>query len=881
MKLPDTYSPDQFEERIYSFWEKEGLFHAERSDQKNPFSIVIPPPNITGVLHMGHGLNNTLQDVLIRWQRMQGREACWIPGTDHAGIATQNVVEKKIRKDSGKTRDDVGRKDFIKEVWKWKEEHGHTIIHQLKKLGSSCDWDRVRFTMDEGLSNAVREVFVRLYEKNLIYRGKYIINWCPRCRTALSDEEAEHQEQEGGLYHILYPVKGEDRSVTVATTRPETLLGDTAVAVNPKDDRYNDLIGKTLVLPMTGREIPVISDPFVDPEFGTGCVKVTPAHDPNDFEMGLRHKLQSINVMNPDGTMNENCPEEYRGMDRFECRKALIADLQKRNLFQKREPHSHSVGHCYRCDTVVEPRLSEQWFVKMKPLAKPALQAVETGKINFYPERWKKVYLNWMNNIRDWCISRQIWWGHRIPVWYCSCGEVIVSRTDPKNCPKCQNKEIKQDEDVLDTWFSSWLWPFSTLNWPQDNPDLDFFYPTNVLITDPGIIFFWVARMIMAGIEFTGKIPFSDVYIHGVILDDKGRKMSKSLGNGIDPLDVIKEYGADALRYTILSITAQGQNVLLSMDKFQIGKFFANKIWNAAKYVLMNAENIQPESAELPLICDLNTADQWILHSLEELKRSVRENLEKYRFNDACLALHDFFWHRFCDWYLEISKVDLYSDDPEKQKKAMAVLLYLLRQALILLHPVMPYLTEEIWHHIPGSDGSIMKQAWPKENPEYHFPEQAESFEFIKTIVYHVRNIRGEMEIPKKKAISILIRCSNKHKLDLLSLYGDYMRFLANVESIECGPDTEKPEASSSAAADDETEIFVPMKGNIDLEKEKQRLNKEAEKIEKDLEKYHHRLNNKNFTDRAPEEVVSRVKQESQDLKDKLSLIRKNLNSLS
>ncbi len=881
MKLDPNYDPDKIESKNYDFWLKNGFFKASSDSKKTPYTIVIPPPNVTGVLHMGHGLNNTIQDIIIRWKRMQGFEANWIPGTDHAGIATQNVVEKKLKKELHMSRHQLGRDKMIEEIWKWKEQNGSTIIQQLKKLGSSCDWDRERFTMDEGLSDAVKEVFVSLHEKGLIYRGKYIINWCPRCGTALADEEAEHKDTEGALYHIKYPVKGENDFVIVATTRPETMLGDTAVAINPKDQRYTRLHGKTLILPLVGREIPVILDEMVDMEFGTGCVKVTPAHDPNDFEMGRKHNLEFINILTPDAKMNENVPEQYQKMDRFDCRKQLIEDLEKQGMFLKKEKHLHAVGHCYRCDTVVEPYLSEQWFVKMKPLAEPALKAVEDGTITLYPERWRKVYLNWMNNIRDWCISRQIWWGHRIPVWYCECGEVIVSRTTPTKCGTCGSSQLRQDEDVLDTWFSSWLWPFSTLGWPEKGKDLSFFYPTQTLVTDAGIIFFWVARMIMAGYAFMGKAPFKDVYIHGTIMDSQGRKMSKSLGNGIDPLDVIKSHGADALRYTITSITAPGQNVFLSMDKFTTGKYFANKIWNASKYILQNFETLAPSRIDRFDLAGLNIADRWILANVEELKTKVTRDFEKFKFNDAALALYDFIWHRFCDWYLEISKVDLYSQDKVKQEKGISILLYVLKESLKLLHPIMPFITEEIWQALPEPTKSIMIEKWPEQKKEFLFEKEKTDFEFIKNIIYSVRNIRGETGIEPSKKIHIIVKCTDKEKDSLIVQNVDYIKFLAAVEKIDHGNDMAKPEQSYSYAVDTSTEVIIPIKGNIDVEKEKARLEKEITKLSKDLEKLVTKLSNPNFTDRAPPEVVTETRNEKSEIEQKMAIYKKNLEGLT
>ncbi|MBI3008875.1 MAG: valine--tRNA ligase, partial [Candidatus Omnitrophica bacterium] len=748
--IPTRYDPKKCEEKWYKFWEEKSFFHAESNPSKKPYSIVIPPPNITGILHMGHALNNTIQDILIRWKRMEGCSTLWMPGTDHAGIATQNVVERKLAGE-GIKRQDIGREKFLKEVWAWREEYGSTIIMQLKKLGCSCDWARTRFTMDEGLSNAVSEVFVRLYSKGLIYRGDYIINWCPRCQTALSDEESVHKELNGFLYYIKYPVKNGKGNVVVATTRPETMLGDVAVAIHPEDSRYKDLADKKVLLPIINRELKVIYDNAVDQKFGTGIVKVTPAHDRNDFEMALRHSLSPLIVMNPDATMNRESGE-YEGMDRFECREALLEDLKERKLLVKIEPHTHAVGHCYRCHTVVEPYLSRQWFVRMKPLAGPAIDVVKKGLIKFYPERWTKVYLDWMENIRDWCISRQIWWGHRIPVYYCkdclkqaakftvNSGQltgdtkdnkgIIVSRTRPEKCPTCGSKDIYQDEDVLDTWFSSWLWPFSTFGWPESTEELKYFYPTSVLVTAPEIIFFWVARMIMAGLEFKGDIPFRDVYIHGTVRDDTGTKMSKSLGNIIDPIEIIDEFGTDALRFSIISITAVGQDVFLSKDKFELGRNFANKIWNASRFVLTNlspmgskdvgATFMTPVNAGLINQTPTSLPDKWILSRLNRTIASVTDALGEYRFNEAAFGIYEFFWHEFCDWYLELAKPVLINSEQltvnsEKQKEITQIILYdVLDKSLRLLHPFMPFITEEIWQKMKGPAGSsIMVSSWP------------------------------------------------------------------------------------------------------------------------------------------------------------------------
>ncbi len=873
------YTPENIEPKWYKYWLDKKYFKANINKNKKPFTIVIPPPNVTGVLHMGHGLNNTIQDILIRWKRMNGFEACWIPGTDHAGIATQTVVEKYLLKTVGKKREEIGREKFLEKVWEWKEKNGNTIIEQLKKIGASCDWDRTRFTMDEGLSNAVKEVFVRLYNKDLIYKGNYIVNWCPRCTTALADDEVEYREHNDKLYYLKYPLKDSDDYLVVATTRPETMLGDTGVAVNPEDSRFKHLIGKTVVLPIVNREIPIIGDKIVDMEFGTGAVKVTPSHDPNDFEMGKKHNLQFIKIMDIKGRMNENVPDKYKNLDRYECRKLIMEDLEKAGLVEKIEDYSHSVGHCYRCDSVIEPYQSEQWFVKMKPLAEKAIEAVETGKIKFHPKRWEKVYLNWMYNIRDWCISRQIWWGHRIPVWYCQdCNETIVSTTTPDKCPKCNSTNLKQETDVLDTWFSSWLWPFSTLGWPENTEDLQYFYPTDVLVTDPGIIFFWVARMIMAGIEFMNDIPFSDVHIHGVVLDDKGRKMSKSLGNGIDPLEVVEKFGADALRYTIIAITPSGQNLLLSMDKFNIGKHFANKIFNASRYVLSNYSNEKIES-DLNKF-ELSFGDKWILSKLQNTIEKVNSALEKYRFQEYANIVYEFFWHQFCDWYLEISKVGLYKSDEKTKIKTLSVLFFVLREALKLLHPVMPFITEDIYQKLPNKDAeSIMISKWPDVISKLKFDDIEDYMEIVKRLISGVRNIKKLMNIKPSQEIKILVESSEKAKLEIIKFMEREIKFLANISDISIGEHINRPEHSATFVTDN-IEIFIPLEGLIDFEKEKERITGKLTDMEKELSKVNKKLENKNFMEKAKPEAVAKVKEKAASLKEDIELYRKNLNSL-
>ena len=878
MKMEKTYNPKNIEEKWYRYWEDSGFFHSEVDSQKKPFTIVIPPPNVTGVLHMGHGLNNTIQDILIRWKRMQGYNALWLPGTDHAGIATQNVVERQLSKE-GKTRHDVGREEFIKLVWKWKEKYGSTIINQLKKLGASCDWKRERFTMDEGLSRAVREVFVRLYNEGLIYRGNYIINWCPRCQTALADEEVEHEPEKGYLYYIKYPLKDDKKGLIVATTRPETMLGDTALAVNPKDERYKKYIGRVCILPLVGRELPIIADDYVDPEFGTGVVKITPAHDQNDFEIGIRHNLEQINIFNIDASINENGIPECIGTDRYECREIIIEELKKKDLLIKVEPHEHEVGHCYRCHTVIEPWLSEQWFVKMKPLAKPAIEVVKEGRIRFYPKRWEKVYMNWMNNIRDWCISRQIWWGHRIPVYYCdNCGNSFASTDIPKTCPKCGSNKIRQDEDVLDTWFSSQLWPFSTLGWPDKTRDLSYYYPTDVLVTDPGILFFWVARMIMSGMKFMNEIPFKDVFIHGVVMDAQGRKMSKSLGNGIDPIEVVERYGADALRYTIINITPLGQNLLLSMDKFEIGARFANKIWNASRYILTNTENIEIKDIDE---LELDIADRWIISRYQKTVKAMNDYLEKYRLMDASSLIYEFFWHEFCDWYIEISKVNLYRGNDKDKTRAATVLIYILDGSLRLLHPIMPFITEEIWQKLPikKDKKSIMISKYPEYDRNRVDEKSERQIEIFKDLVYNIRNIRGEMHIPPEIKANLYIKVVQEDIKDMVKLNEGIIKFLGGIDSITIGKNISKPKASASAVGKG-FEIYIPLKGLIDFEMEKARLEKEIQKIEYEIERSDRKLKNKNFIGKAPTEVIEKERKKYHSNNEKISRLKEILKSL-
>ncbi len=884
--MEKQYNPADVEDKWYGYWMEKGFFHADESSDKPAYSIVIPPPNVTGVLHMGHALNNTIQDILIRYKRMCGFEVMWMPGTDHAGIATQNVVERRLASE-GKNRHDLGREAFLQEVWRWKEEHHATITNQLKKLGSSCDWDRERFTMDEGLSVAVRKVFVKLYQEGLIYRGKYIINWCPRCQTALSDEEAEHRDVNGKLYHFRYPYADGSGFVTVATTRPETMLGDTAVAVNPADPRYANVLGKKIVLPLVNRELPIITDNFVDKQFGTGAVKVTPAHDPNDYAMGQRHGLEPVVVMDETGHMAGPIPEKYKGMDRFAARKAIVADLDALGLVEKTEQHNHAVGHCYRCHTVVEPYYSDQWFVKMTPLAEPALKAVQSGELKIFPQRWKKTYTEWMENIRDWCISRQIWWGHRIPVWYCECGETIVSEEDPDKCGLCGSSKLRQDEDVLDTWFSSWLWPFSTMGWPQESGLMKKFYPTDVLVTAPEILFFWVARMVMAGDHFTGKLPFTDVILHGTVRDKSGKKMSKSLGNSIDPLEIIPVYGADALRFSMVMITAQGADVFLGKDTFDIGRNFANKLWNASRFLLGNIESaVQFDS--LPPQDRLQSEDRWILSKLQHLISSMTDAIEGYRFNEACHLMYDFSWHEFCDWYVEAKKKDLYGDrDPVSREDARAIAGYVLASILKLLHPVMPFLTEEIWSHMRQKititevidTESIMSATYPKADSRYIDDSIEEKFKLLKEVITALRTIRSENNIPPDKTGTAVIIPSNKDTQQWLSSQTVLINQFAKLSHTLIDTEAAKPGFAGSAVVMG-NEIFLSLEGLIDRKVETERLNKEIARVEALVRSTQGKLKNEKFISKAPEVVINKEKAKLDGLLVNLQKLQKSLADL-
>ena len=876
-QLEKIYSPKEVEERWRKYWDENRLFHGDETSTKKPFSIVIPPPNVTGSLHMGHAFNNTLQDVLARWKRMLGFEVLWQPGTDHAGIATQNVVERQLHA-KGINRQEIGREEFIKRVWKWREESGGTINHQLSKLGSSLDWERDRFTMDEGLSKAVREVFVSLYEDGLIYKGDYIINWCPRCTTALSDLEVEHQETQGHLYNIKYQFKNSKNSLTIATTRPETLLGDSAVAVNPKDERYQSMIGETLILPLLGRELPLIGDNYVDSSFGSGALKVTPAHDPNDFELGRRHDLELINVMNPDGSMNEAAGPLYQGLDRFTCRQKLVENLKIQNFLESIEEHTHSVGHCYRCHTVVEPYVSTQWFVKTKPLAKSAIEAVKSGRIHIVPKLWENTYFNWMENIRDWCISRQIWWGHQIPAWNCpACKKITVARETPKVCSHCEEGDLIQEVDVLDTWFSSALWPFSTLGWPEQTQTLNKFYPTSVLCTGFDILFFWVARMIMMGIRFMDNIPFHSVYIHALIRDSEGQKMSKTKGNVIDPLTMMDKYGTDALRFTLAAFAAQGRDIKLSEERIEGYRNFCNKLWNASRFVLMNLDGYDGTYKLIPNE-ERPASHRWILSRLNEACREVNHALEEFKFNDAASSIYKFIWNEYCDWFLELSKPHLYGGNDRKETQN--ILVYVLGNCLRLLHPFMPFITEEIHSKLPGTTGSMMEDTFPEYKENNVDLEAEKTFSTVINVIDCVRNVRGEMNLNPGLNLDLLIRTRHDHEVTTLNNNTQYINSLGRANLIKSGPTVKKPRVSISSVCG-EMDIFIPLEGKINFTEEKNRVEKELNKIEKDIIVLVKKLSNKNFIDKAPPEVIEKDSQRKKILSEKQARLKIHLETVN
>jgi valyl-tRNA synthetase len=876
--LGKVYEPHEVEKKWYQEWLEKGYFRADGTSSKKPFCIVIPPPNVTGSLHMGHALNNTLQDILVRYKRMCGYDTLWMPGTDHAGIATQNVVEKQLSSE-GVSRKDLGRKKFIEQVWQWKGKYGGIIIQQLKRLGASCDWERERFTMDEGLSRAVREVFVRLYEEDLIYKGDYIINWCPRCHTALSDLEVEHEEVKGKLYLIKYPLAGSTEWVVVATTRPETMLGDTALAVNPHDKRFKTVVGKKAVLPLLDREIPIIADEYVDVQFGTGVLKITPAHDPNDFEIGTAHELESIRVIDDAGIMNDQAGP-YRGLDRFSCRDKILEDLTQRNLLEKVEEYDHTIGHCYRCKTVVEPLISKQWFVKVKPLAESALEAVEKGETVIIPNNWEKTYFEWMRSIRDWCISRQIWWGHQIPAWTCqACGKITVAREDPDQCAYCQSSALEQEEDVLDTWFSSALWPFSTLGWPDETTALDSFYPTSVLVTGFDILFFWVARMMMMGIKFMGEVPFKEVYIHALVRDVEGKKMSKSKGNVIDPLTVMDQYGTDAFRFTLTALSVQGRDIRLSEERIKGYRNFANKIWNASRFALMHLEDYDPHGAPAePPASSL--ADRWIESRLHRVIKRVEGTLHEYKFNELAHELYQFIWHELCDWYLELIKPALSEHGNSGAKSAaQRTMLDVLTASLQLLHPVMPFITEEIWHKLPGAQGSIMLSSYPRCHPEKSDGDAEGQMALIIDVVNSIRNVRWEMNVPPAQKVEVILSSRNARSREVLSQHRVYVENLARAERITVVEQIEKPESAATAVAQD-VEIFMPLKGIIDFAEEERRLKKEINKLEKDLATVSKKLSSEDFLRKAPHDIIEKEKSKAREVNEKREKLLTSLNRI-
>ncbi len=874
-----NYSPKEIEEKWYDLWEKNKYFRAGTTEGKPAYTIVIPPPNVTGVLHMGHVLNNTIQDTLIRWKRMSGYNTLWMPGTDHAGIATQNKVERKLAEE-GQNREDIGREKFIEKVWEWKDEHGGKITKQLRRLGASLDWEKERFTMDEKLVESVKEIFIKLYNDDLVYRGEYMINWCSRCGTALADDEVEHEDVAGGIWEIKYQIKDSDEYVVVATTRPETMLGDTGIAVNPDDERYKHLIGKMAILPLVGREIPIIKDDYVDKEFGTGAVKMTPAHDPNDFEIGKRHNLEIINILNENGTINDSAGEKYKGMDRFEARKQIITDLEELGLLIKKKEHNHAVGHCYRCNTVVEPRVSKQWFVKMEPLAKEALEVVRNGKVKIIPKRWEKVYYNWLENIRDWCISRQIWWGHRIPAYYGPDEKLFVATSyeeAQQQAKEHYGKEVElcQEKDVLDTWFSSWLWPFSTLGWPEKTKELEMFYPSSTLVTGADILFFWVARMVMAGLYAMDEIPFENVFLHGIVRDEEGKKMSKSLGNSPDPIDIIDKYGADALRFSMLYNTSQGQDVFFSEKLIEMGRNFANKTWNASRFVLMNLEGFDPRELDINNL-KFELADTWIFSRLNDAIMGVNSNLESFNLSEAAKSIYEFLWGDFCDWYVEIAKIRLYNGNAEEKLTAQFVLWNILEQGLRVLHPFMPFLTEEIWQLLPETGETIMLSDFPEFSGDMISVKTEERMLFIQNIIKAIRNIRTETNISPGKKINALLKASEGEEQVILEENKDILMKMSNLDEVMIFCDLEKPDLAAVKVVSN-TEIYIPLEGIINIEEEKARLKKEIEKIEKELKRVSGKLKNEKFLAKAPKDIVEKEKRIEKELSDKIEKLENSL----
>ncbi len=873
-ELPKIYEPQQVESEIYKMWEEGGYFHAERDDSKKPFTIVMPPPNVTGQLHMGHAMDATLQDTLIRFKRMQGYNALWIPGVDHAGIATQIKVEEELRTKEGLSRYDLGREKFLERVWDWKQKYGNRIVEQQKKLGSSCDWDRARFTMDEGCSKAVREVFVSLYDKGLIYKGSRIINWCPNCVTALSDAEVEYVDKPGHLWHIRYPLADGSGDVVVATTRPETMLGDTGVCVNPNDERYQHIVGKTVILPLVNKEIPIVADDYAEMEFGTGCVKMTPAHDPNDFEVGLRHNLEIIRVLDDNGKVNA-LGGKYQGMDRYDARKQIVADLEAGGYLVKVEDHAHNVGTCYRCHKDVEPIISAQWFVKMKPLAEEAIRVVKDGETKFVPERFTKTYMNWMENVRDWCISRQLWWGHQIPAWTCECGHMTVSREDPAVCEKCGSANIRREEDVLDTWFSSALWPFETLGWPEKTADLDYFYPTDVLVTGYDIIFFWVARMIFSGCEHTGKAPFHTVLIHGLVRDNQGRKMSKSLGNGIDPLEMIEKYGCDALRMNMVTGNSPGNDMRFYVERCEAMRNFANKLWNASRYVMMNLR--EGETYPMPAAEKLEIADKWVLSKLNTLIAEVTENMEKYELGVAIQKIYDFIWDIYCDWYIEMTKARLFADDAQRKHTATSVLVNVLDQILRLLHPFMPFITEEIWQSIPHEGPALIVAQWPSFSEELNFKAEEDQMESVMSAIRAIRARRTEMNVPPSKKAALFILTSKPQIFQEGEGFLQRLAYADEVKLLDSEPaDLDGLVTITTADA----KLYIPMGQLVDVAKEIERISKELENARKFLKSLEGKLSNEKFVSRAPEAVVNAEREKAAKTADLIAQLEASLDAM-
>ena len=879
--LPKNYDPKDFESRIYQDWQDKGCFKSSVNKDKKPFTIVMPPPNITGQLHMGHALDDTLQDTLIRWKRMDGFESLWIPGTDHASIATEVKVVDRIKKETGKSKYEFGRQEFLKEAWKWKDEFGGKIVNQVKKLGASCDWDRERFTMDEGCNRAVTKFFVKLYEEGHIYRGNRIINWCPSCKTTLSDAEVEHEDQEGNFWHIKYPIKDSDEFLEIATTRPETLLGDSGVAVHPEDERYTHLVGKIAVLPLVGRELPIVADEYVDKEFGTGAVKMTPAHDPNDFEVGKRHGLEEINVMNDDATMND-LAGKYVGMDRYECRKALVADLDEAGYLIGIKKHDHAVGTCYRCHTTIEPRLSLQWFVKMDELAKPAIEILKNKELKFVPEKFDKTYLQWLENIRDWCVSRQLWWGHQIPAYYCQdCGELIVAEEAPHECPKCHSNNIKQDEDVLDTWFSSGLWPFETLGWPEKSEELDYYFPTSVLVTGYDIIFFWVVRMAFSSMFCMNDKPFEHVLIHGLVRDSEGRKMSKSLGNGIDPLEIIDQFGADALRFTLITGNSPGNDMRFYMERVEFARNFNNKLWNASRFVFMNLEDeslldgLTREAVEK----DLTLADKWIISRANRIVDEVNTNMDKFELGIALQKSYEFTWSEYCDWYIEIVKPRLYGDDRDAKRAALYTLTYVLEKILKLLHPFIPFITEEIYSYLPTVEGLIITADYPHYDEADNMQVEEEKMNLIMEAIRKVRNVRTEMNVPPSKKAKILIVPTDE-KIDAMEDGKDYFKSLASASEVEIQKDKSGIPEDAVSVVIDGVELFIPLDELVDFEKEKERLEKEKKKAISEIKRVEGKLNNPGFMNKAPEKLFEEEKSKNEKFEEILKTIEERLAKL-